>query len=95
VRPEPALARATLGVWLSLAVLGLVSTGLATVAYYRVIQRAGPSFLSLINYLIPAWAVVLGAVAFGEQLGLSAYLAMLLILGGVLASQSGRARPRG
>lgn len=77
----------------ALILLGLMSTGLATVVYFLIISRAGPSFLSLINYLIPVWAVIVGAVILGEHLPLRAFLAMTLILAGVLATQ--RHRPRG
>lgn len=84
--PEQAGAPAIL----ALALLGLVSTGLATFVYFLVISRAGPSFLSLINYLIPLWAVLAGALVLGEQLPWRGYVAMGLILTGVLATQKRR-----
>ena len=72
--------------------LGALSTGLATVVYFTLIARAGPTFLSLINYLIPVWAVVLGAVALDERLPPRAFVALALILAGVVLArwQSGR-----
>ena len=45
--PLPAAPSA--GPTLGLLALGLLSTGLATVIYFRVVSRAGPAFLSLIN----------------------------------------------
>ena len=39
--------------FMSVAWLGLVSTAAATLVYFRLIATAGPTFLSLINYLIP------------------------------------------
>lgn len=86
-------AEASAGAIAALVLLGLMSTGLATLVYFLVIARAGPSFLSLINYLIPVWAVTIGAVLLGEHLPMRAFLAMALILAGVLATQ--RHRPRG
>ena len=67
--------------------LGALSTGLATVVYFTLIARAGPTFLSLINYLIPVWAVVLGAVALDERLPPRAFVALALILAGVVLAR--------
>jgi drug/metabolite transporter (DMT)-like permease len=67
--------------------LGIVSTGMATVAYFRLISIAGPSFLSLTNYLIPIWAMGLGVVILGEQPGWSALVALVLVLSGIALSE--------
>jgi drug/metabolite transporter (DMT)-like permease len=72
---------------LALAALGALSTGLATVVYFTLVARAGPTFLSLINYLIPVWAVVLGALALGERLPARAFAALGLILAGVVLAR--------
>ena len=85
-------AQASAGAIAALVLLGLMSTGLATFVYFLIIARAGPSFLSLINYLIPVWAVTVGAVLLGEHLPVRAFLAMGLILAGVLVTQRHRAR---
>ncbi|MEO1202711.1 MAG: DMT family transporter [Pseudomonadota bacterium] len=73
----------------SLAVLGLLSTGLATVVYFRLIQGPGPTFLSLINYLVPACAVLTGAVVLGETLSAWTIAGLCLILAGVAISEVG------
>ena len=67
--------------------LGLLSTGLATVVYYRVVARAGATFLSLINYLIPVFAVLAGVVFLGEEMTTRAVLALVVILSGILVSR--------
>jgi drug/metabolite transporter (DMT)-like permease len=72
---------------LALLALGALSTGLATVVYFTLVARAGPTFLSLINYLIPVWAVVLGAMVLGERLPARAFAALLLILAGVVLAR--------
>lgn len=72
---------------LALLTLGVVSTGLAPVLYFRLIRLAGPTYLSLISYLIPAWAVLVGVMFLGETLRYEALAAMMLILGGVAVSQ--------
>ena len=82
--PAPALGPTTGPV-----ALGLLSTGLATVIYFRVVSRAGPGFLSLINYLIPVYAVIIGALFLGESLSARAMLALAVILTGVVVSQRG------
>jgi drug/metabolite transporter (DMT)-like permease len=78
---------------LAVAFLGIVSTGIATVVYFRLISIAGPSFLSLINYLIPIWAMGLGVVALGEQPGWSALVALVLVLLGIGLSEMGSFDP--
>ena len=77
---------------LSVVALGVLSTGVATMAYFRVVARAGATFLSLINYLIPVWAVILGAAVLGEALSPRSIAALGVILIGVLASQRGQHR---
>lgn len=71
----------------ALAALGLLSTGLATVVYFAVVRRAGPTFLSLINYLIPVYAVLAGTLALGEELAPRSLAALAVILAGVVLSQ--------
>lgn len=85
----PAAAHAAIGLApaCALLALGALSTGLATVVYFSLVARAGPTFLSLINYLIPVWAVVLGTLALGERLPTRAFAALGLILGGVVLAR--------
>ena len=86
---EAAAAHSLIGLApaLSLLALGALSTALATVVYFSLVARAGPTFLSLINYLIPVWAVVLGALALGERLPTRAFAALGLILAGVVLAR--------
>lgn len=87
----PALLAMPRGAWLALSwqtvlsivVLGVLCTGYATVVYFRLLGTAGATFLSLMNYLIPLWAVGIGSVFLGETLHPGAWLAMLLVLAGV------------
>jgi drug/metabolite transporter (DMT)-like permease len=71
----------------AVAVLGLVSTALATVVYLRLVSQAGAGFVSLINYLIPLWALVLGVAVLGEQPQWSALAALIMILSGIALSE--------
>ena len=63
--------------------LGIGPTGLAALVYFLIIQRAGPTFLSNINYLIPAVAFFAGAFFLGEKISVQSLLALLIILSGI------------
>ncbi len=71
----------------AIAILGVISTALATVVYFKLISLAGPSFLSLINYLIPLWAVLVGMIVLGEQPEWRALGALALVLSGIALSE--------
>jgi drug/metabolite transporter (DMT)-like permease len=75
----------------AVALLGVMSTALATVVYFKLITLAGPSFLSLINYLIPVWAVLLGTMLLGETPEWTALIALVLVLSGIALSEVGSA----
>jgi drug/metabolite transporter (DMT)-like permease len=67
--------------------LGLGPTAFATILYFRLISSAGPTFMSIVNYLSPAVAVFLGVTLLGEQPGVNAYAGLVLILSGIAFSQ--------
>jgi drug/metabolite transporter (DMT)-like permease len=67
--------------------LGVGPTAIATILYFRLISSAGPTFMSLVNYLSPVVAVFLGVTLLGEEPGVSAYTGFALILAGVAISQ--------
>jgi drug/metabolite transporter (DMT)-like permease len=71
----------------ALAVLGIASTAAATVIFFKLIALAGPTFVSLINYLIPLWAVAVGAIFLGERPEWAALGALGLILAGIGLSE--------
>jgi drug/metabolite transporter (DMT)-like permease len=67
--------------------LGVFPTALATIALVYVVQSAGPSFMSLVNYQVPVWAVILGLVVLDEELPAQFLGALGLILAGLAVSQ--------
>lgn len=69
--------------------LGLLSTGLATILYFRLIQGPGPTFVSLVNYIVPGWAVIAGALVLGESLSAHVYTGLVLILASLAISEFG------
>ncbi len=87
--PPPLPDRSTLFV---LAFLGLVPTAAANLLRVTVVRSAGPVFMSLVNYQVPVWSVVLGALLLSEPLPPALIGAMALILAGVALSQFGALR---
>jgi drug/metabolite transporter (DMT)-like permease len=79
---SPSGASVAAAVW-----LGLISTALATLWFFRLIAAAGPTFFSLINFIIPPTAVLTGVVALGERLPPTAYTALALVFAGLLLGQ--------
>lgn len=73
--------------WIAITLLGFICTGIGTVIYMTIINLAGPSFVSLINYLIPIWAMILGVTFMNEVLSWTHWLALGLILSGIGISQ--------
>lgn len=69
--------------------LGLVPTAGAAFLRTYVVRTAGPVFMSLVNYQVPVWSVLMGALILSEPLPLSLLYAMALILAGVGLSQYG------
>ena len=67
--------------------LGVGPTAIATVVYFKLIASAGPTFMSLVNYMSPVVAVFLGVALLGEAPGAHAYVALGLILIGIGVSQ--------
>ncbi len=81
--PEITGARAT---W-AIIYAGLIPTGLAFLLRVVLIRSAGPIFMSLVAYIVPLWAVLLGVVLLKETLTFSTYLGALIILSGVALTQ--------
>lgn len=71
-------------VWLAAIVLGVVSTGLAYVLYFRVLARAGATNISLVTFLVPVSAVLLGWLFLAETLGSAHLLGVALIALGLV-----------
>ena len=75
--------------------LGLFPTALATFLLVYVIQSAGPSFMSFVNYQVPVWAILIGMVVLDERLPPQFIGALALILAGLAVSQARLARRTG
>ena len=64
--------------------LGILGTGLASILYFHLVAETGARFTSLLNYLVPVWAVCLGVWVLDETLPVSSWLALTLILLGLM-----------
>jgi drug/metabolite transporter (DMT)-like permease len=73
--------------WLSLAVLGIIGTGLAYVINYALIRTDGPVGASVVTYLVPIASVALGFLILDENVPLLSLLGVAVILTGVYASR--------
>ncbi len=54
------------GAWVAVVVMGIACTGVAYILYFRLIANAGPARAISVTYLIPAFAMVWGAVFLDE-----------------------------
>jgi drug/metabolite transporter (DMT)-like permease len=73
--------------------LGAFGTGFAYLLYFTIINSAGASRAILVTYLVPAFALVYGAVFLDEQVTAIAVAGLALVLGGT-ALATGLARAR-
>ena len=73
------------------AVLGLLGTAIAQILSYRMIRIYGSSRSVLVAYMLPAFALLYGAIFLGEGITFQKLAGLVLISGGV-ALGSGRLR---
>lgn len=77
----------------SLLVLGVVCSALAFLLFFALITRIGPSRASVITYVNPLVAVVLGVAILGERPGAVTVAGLLLVLAGSWLSTGGGLPP--
>jgi drug/metabolite transporter (DMT)-like permease len=79
--------------WISIAVLGLVCSAVAMLLMFYLVLHAGPSRASVITYINPMVATLLGVLFLDERLGLGGYLSLaLILLGSWLATRGSRSK---
>lgn len=76
--------------WAAVGCLGVISTGVAYLIYFRVLAAAGATNLMLVNFLVPVTAIALGILVLNEVL-LIQHIAGLLLIATGLALMDGRA----
>jgi drug/metabolite transporter (DMT)-like permease len=67
---------------LAVVALGALGSALAYVLYFAIIARAGASRAILVTYLVPAFALVYGAVFLDEEVTATAVAGLVLVLAG-------------
>lgn len=67
------------GVWGALIGMAVLSTALAYFLYFAILVRAGAANLLLVTLLIPPFAIGLGVMFLGEQMGLEAWIGFAII----------------
>lgn len=83
-QPVPAMA------WWAVIALGLVCTALAFILFFALIAEVGPARTTVITYINPAVAVVLGVVVLSEPITWGIALGFpLVLLGSWLATRRG------
>jgi drug/metabolite transporter (DMT)-like permease len=83
------LATPSLAAAASVLALALISTALAYLLFFRILASAGTTNLSLVTFIIPINAIVLGTILLGERLEPKHFAGMALI-GLGLAAIDGR-----
>lgn len=86
--PASNLAAASASALLALIYLGLFPTGLMFLVRFYLINNYGYTFVSQVGYLVPLFSVFFGALLLGEQLSLSIFLGLGLILVGIFISRT-------
>jgi drug/metabolite transporter (DMT)-like permease len=71
---------------LGITYLGIFPTGLAIILMVKLIHNNGATFMSLNNYLVPAFAVIWGILFLNESFSNDIILGFILILVGVGAA---------
>lgn len=73
--------------WLSVLALGMLGTGVAYILMFNVVQAAGAQTASMITYLVPVFAVILGVAVLGEHISWHEPVGGAVILTGVALSR--------
>ena len=77
----------SLGAWSSVIAMGVGSTALAYILYFRLIRNVGPARAIAVTYLVPVFAMLFGAVFIAEKITLMMIVACAVIfLGTALAT---------
>lgn len=83
------LAMPSVTIWGAFAGIAFLSTALAFILYFRLLATAGATNLSLVTFLLPIMALLLGSVFLGETIRWYA-IAGLALIGTGLAAIDGR-----
>ncbi len=74
----------------AVVILGVFCTAIATIIYFQILQSSGATFISIMNYLIPIWAILFGVIFFGEDVSWNYFAGLVIIILGIQLSQNKR-----
>ena len=78
---EPSLYfQASAVTWEALVAIAAISTAIAYLIFFRIIERAGPSFVALVTMLVPLSAIILGMAVLGESMSANQLAGAAIIL---------------
>lgn len=81
--PTEALSMRT---WISIIGLGIGSTSIAYILYYRLIEQAGPTIAITVTFIVPIFSVFWGGIFLGERPTLAMLLGgSVIVIGTALA----------
>jgi drug/metabolite transporter (DMT)-like permease len=81
------------GTWVAVIALGLVCTALAFILFFALIAEVGPARTTLITYINPAVAVILGTIVLAEPVTWGLVIGFpLVLIGSWLATRRAPAR---
>ena len=81
----------TAGPVLGMLGLGAMGSGIAFALNYQIVRAAGPSTASTVTYLTPLFAIIVGLLFLGEQIGWNEPIGGMVVVLGVAVAQ-GRVR---
>ncbi|WP_374635427.1 DMT family transporter [Paracoccus sp. (in: a-proteobacteria)] len=70
--------------WLAAITIGIFGTGLAYIIYFNILARAGATSISLVTFLVPVTAILLGWLFLDEVLGPAHAIGMAMIALGLM-----------
>ena len=74
----------------NILLLGILCTAIATIIYFQILQTEGASFLSIMNFLIPLWAILFGIIILQDQFSWNYIIGLVVILFGIKLANSVR-----
>jgi drug/metabolite transporter (DMT)-like permease len=82
-------SRVTPGVWGAVLYSALLPAAVANVIVFRGVKLVGPTRITAFQFLVPAFAVLMGALFLNEQIRLGQIVGGAVIVAGILVTRSG------
>tara|TARA_B110000438_G_scaffold302764_1_gene361525 strand:+ start:154 stop:1050 length:897 start_codon:yes stop_codon:yes gene_type:complete len=75
--------------FISVLIMGIFSTAMASIVMFNLTKIAGPTFVSLTHYVLPIYVVLVGTLFLKETLQFSQVLGMVIIIFGIIVTRFG------